>query len=204
MRDFSTLKHKKVDDTSFGGDFGLVIRSDIVHDALTHAMTLHKNPLIVCLSPKGDVLTQEHVKRFMNSGPSTQDDNIEVIFLCGRYEGIDERVIEYWKENHGLLEISLGDFILSGGEIGALTIMDTLLRYQTVERQETLQSESFESGLLEYPHYTKPREWKGMQVPDVLLSGHHKDIEKWKQEMSEKITERRRPDLWRIYSLKSE
>jgi len=223
LRDFSQSKHKKVDDISFGGDFGLVIMPDVVHDALTHALTLHKDPTIIYLSPKGEIFTQQHAKDFLNRRPThnrhserseesldpsamPQDDvikkaqdGVEIIFLCGRYEGIDDRVIEYWRKNHGLIEISLGDFILSGGEIGALSIMDACLRYQTVERKETLQYESFENDLLEYPHYTKPREWKGMHVPDVLLSGHHKEIAKWKKEMSESITKEKRPDLWIKY-----
>ncbi|USO02341.1 MAG: tRNA (guanosine(37)-N1)-methyltransferase TrmD [Alphaproteobacteria bacterium] len=208
MRDFSHSKHHKVDDTSFGGDFGLVIMCDVVHDALVYALTLHKNPIIVYLSPKGEVFKQEHVKRFWHRHSETntrssfaeaQDDELEIIFLCGRYEGIDERVLEYWRENHGLIELSLGDFILSGGEVAAITMMDAILRYQTVERKETLAYESFENCLLEYPHYTKPREWKGKQVPEVLLSGHHGDIAKWKKEMSEKITKEKRLDLWQKY-----
>lgn len=188
LREFSHLKHKKVDDISFGGDFGLVIRPDIVHNALIHALTLHKkDPIIIYLSPRGSVFKQSHVKEFLQ--------HKEIIFLCGRYEGIDDRVIEYWSKHHGLIEISLGDFILSGGEIAALAIMDSCLRYHTIERTETLQHESFETGLLEYPHYTKPREWNGMEVPKVLLNGNHQAIAQWKKDMSVKITKERRPDL---------
>ena len=209
LRDFSHLAHRKVDDISFGGDFGLVIRADIVHEALTHALTLHKNPDIIYTSPKGEVFNQSHVVSLRGDEgdeaigrllPASQArGRNDIIFLCGRYEGIDDRVIQYWAQNHGLIELSLGDFILSGGELAALTMMDACLRYQTIERKETLAAESFETGLLEYPHYTKPRVWNGMEVPEVLLSGHHQKIAAWKKGMSEKITKERRPDLWEKY-----
>lgn len=196
LRDFSHLKHKKVDDVSFGGDFGLVIRADIVHNALMHALSLSHNPLILYTSPRGTVFQQKHVREW-----NTYED---IIILCGRYEGIDDRVIQYWHIHHGLTEISIGDFILSGGEVAALTMMDACLRYETIARPETLATESFETNLLEYPHYTKPRVWNDIAVPDVLLSGHHQEIAQWKKKMSEDATKERRPDLWRnsIKSLK--
>lgn len=199
IRDFSHLKHQKVDDVSFGGGAGLIIRPDIIHKALEYAVSLHTNPTIIYLSPKGESLNHSHIKKW------TQNKSKEIIFLCGRYEGIDERVIEYWKQKKNLIEISIGDYILSGGEIAAMTIIDACLRHVPgiLEQKETLKEESFEVELLEYPQYTKPREWKGKTVPDILLTGHHQAIKDWRKEMSEAVTKSRRPDLWEKYKRKT-
>lgn len=187
IRDFSNHKHKSVDDTCYGGGKGMLLRPEVVHDALMYAInTYDSNPLIVYLSPRGVPFTQEIAKDF-----SKRDG---CIILCGRYEGIDDRVIEYFKSNYGLLEISIGDYVLSCGEIGAFTIIDACVRLFNLSK-EAVEKDSFQLDLLEFPQYTKPRVWNGMSVPDVLLSGHHEKIRLWREEQSLRITEQRRPDL---------
>jgi tRNA (guanine37-N1)-methyltransferase len=166
----------------------MVMRPDVVDAALTHATRDGLKPAIY-LTPRGKLLDQALVKE-LSAGPG-------VVLLCGRYEGLDERVIEA----RGLLEVSLGDFVLSGGEPAAIALIDAAVRLLpgVTGAEETLEEESFEAGLLEYPHYTRPAEWCGRAVPDVLMSGHHEKIRAWRKLQAEQTTESRRPDLWAAY-----
>lgn len=190
IRGFATDKHRTVDDTPFGGGPGMVMRPDVVDAALAHVAGDGETagPAIY-LTPRGQVLTQDLVKR-LSAGPG-------LVVLCGRYEGLDERVIEA----RGLMEVSLGDFVLSGGEPAALALIDACVRLLpgVMGAEETLEEESFEAGLLEYPHYTRPADWCGRQVPDVLMSGHHEKIRAWRKLKAEETTRLRRPDLWAVY-----
>jgi tRNA (guanine37-N1)-methyltransferase len=171
----------------------MVMRADVIDKALKSVKELKKRPVIY-LTPRGKPLDQKRVKEFASAEG--------VILLCGRYEGVDDRVIEAWN----MEEISIGDFILSGGEPAALTLIDACVRLLpgVVGNEATPDEESFEGGLLEYPHYTRPREWEGYEVPEVLLSGHHEKVRAWRQIESEKITANRRPDLWEKYTVKEE
>ena len=188
IRGFATDRHRTVDDTPFGGGPGMVMRPDVVDAALDFAARDGLKPAIY-LTPRGRVLDQALVKE-LSAGPG-------VVLLCGRYEGLDERVIEA----RGLKEVSLGDFVLSGGEPAAIALVDAAVRLLpgVMGAQETLEEESFEAGLLEYPHYTRPAEWCGRAVPDVLMSGHHEKIKAWRRAQAERTTESRRPDLWAAY-----
>jgi tRNA (guanine37-N1)-methyltransferase len=188
IRGFATDKHRTVDDTPFGGGPGMVMRPDVVDAALDHATRDGLKPAVY-LTPRGKVLDQALVKE-LSAGPG-------VVLLCGRYEGLDERVIEA----RGLLEVSLGDFVLSGGEPAAIALIDAAVRLLpgVMGAEEALEEESFEAGLLEYPHYTRPAEWRGRAVPDVLMSGHHEKIRAWRKLQAERTTESRRPDLWAAY-----
>ena len=170
IREFAEDKHQTVDDTPFGGGAGMVMRADVI-DAALKSVTATQRPVIY-LTPRGKPLDQARVKELALAEG--------VVLLCGRYEGVDERVIEAWD----MEEISLGDFVLSGGEPAALTLIDAVVRLLpgVMGNEATPVEESFEEGLLEYPHYTRPEEFEGMKVPDVLLSGHHAEIEKWRME----------------------
>ena len=182
IRDFAKDNHKSVDDTPYGGGAGMVMRPDIVGYAIE---TLPKGTPLYYLSPRGKPFTQKIAKEF------AEKDSIAL--LCGRYEGLDERVIKHYN----IQEISIGDYVLSGGEVAAQVILDSVLRLREgfMNSPDSLQEESFENNLLEYPHYTRPAEWKGLTVPEVLLSGHHEKIKQWRKKESEKITKTRRPDL---------
>ena len=183
IRDFSKDKHKKVDDTPYGGGAGMVMMPDVVYDAYSSIQN-KENAKVIYLSPKGKVLNQEKVLEL-----SKQE---HLILLCGHYEGIDQRVIDEIVDE----EISIGDYVLTGGEIPAMVLVDSVSRYiQGVLKQESTQEESFTNNLLEYPQYTRPEEFMGKRVPEVLLSGHHANIEKWRREQSEEITRANRPDL---------
>jgi tRNA (guanine37-N1)-methyltransferase len=190
IRDFGLTKHKKIDDGLFGGGHGLVMRPDILGCALDYAISKSPGSPIYYPSPRGKLLTQNMVRKIIKSP--------KIIILCGRFEGIDERVID----EYNIEEISIGDYILSGGELAALVILDTCIRLLpgVLVNQETLKSESFEStgdfeGLLEAPLYTKPAVWRSRKVPEILLSGNHQAIAKWKKERSKEITAIRRADL---------
>ena len=182
IRDFSKDKHKKVDDTPYGGGAGMVMRADVVYDAVQSVN--NTNAKIIYLSPKGKTLTQEKVEILSKEK--------HLILLCGHYEGIDQRVIDEVVDE----EISIGDYVLTGGEIPAMVLIDSVSRYvDGVLSKESILEESFASGLLEYPQYTRPEVFRGIKVPDILLSGHHENIEKWRKEQSKKITLEKRPDL---------
>jgi len=188
IRRFASDKHASVDDTPFGGGAGMVMRPDVLDRALA-SVEDRPGPRIY-LSPRGRLLDQARVKE-LAQGPG-------VVLLCGRYEGVDERVIEARE----LEEVSLGDFVLSGGEPAAIALIDAAVRLLpgVMGAAEGLVEESFEAGLLEYPHYTRPREWQGRTVPEVLISGHHEKIRAWRRAEAEKVTAARRPDLWSRYS----
>ena len=187
IRDFARDKHGTVDDTPFGGGPGMVMRPDVV-DAALQSVADNPGPTIY-LTPRGRPLDQAMLEGYA-AGPG-------VTLLCGRYEGVDERVISA----HGLDEVSLGDFVLSGGEPAAIALLDASVRLLpgVIGDTDSLGEESFEGGLLEYPHYTRPQEWRGQPVPEVLLSGHHEKIRAWRLAQAEDITRRRRPDLWTAY-----
>ena len=186
IRSFATDLHRTVDDAPFGGGPGMVLRPDVVDRAL--AAQTQPGPRIY-LSPRGRVLDQQRVRE-LAAGPGP-------VLLCGRFEGLDERFIA----ERQLEEISLGDFVLSGGEPAALALIDACVRLLpgVVGTADTLIEESFEAGLLEYPHYTRPPLWHGRAVPEVLLSGNHAKIKAWRRQEAEAATERRRPDLWARY-----
>jgi tRNA (guanine37-N1)-methyltransferase len=193
IRDFTTDKHRSVDDTPAGGGPGMVMRADVLARAVDAAAAREpKGRPIVYLSPRGARLTQSKARE-LAAGPG-------VILICGRFEGVDERVLE----RRPIEEISLGDFVLSGGEIAAMAMIDSIVRLLpgVVGDTASLTEESFESGLLEYPHYTRPQTFEGLEIPAVLLSGHHAEIVKWRRSRAEDITRTRRPDLWAAYSTK--
>ena len=175
--------HRSVDDTPFGGGAGMVMRADVLDASL--AGSLDDRPAI-CLSPRGAPFTQA-LARELAAGPG-------VVLLCGRYEGIDQRVIDA----RALMEISVGDYVLSGGEPAALVLLDACVRLLpgVMGAAASADEESFSAGLLEYPHYTRPADWRGRAVPPVLLSGHHAEIAAWRRAEAERITRERRPDLW--------
>lgn len=186
IRASATDKHRTVDDHPAGGGAGMVLKADILASAIDKAS--HAGPRLL-MSPRGRPLTQSFVRE-MSAGPGC-------LIVCGRFEGIDERVIE----NRGLLEVSLGDFVLSGGEPAALALLDAVIRLLpgVMGKVESGEEESFEDGLLEHPHYTKPRSWEGLDIPEVLLGGNHREIARWKKQQREALTKRMRPDLWQKY-----
>ncbi|MHA1540190.1 MAG: tRNA (guanosine(37)-N1)-methyltransferase TrmD [Alphaproteobacteria bacterium] len=188
MREFATDKHRTVDDTPYGGGAGMVMRADVIDRAIQSLPTSPKRPIIY-LSPRGEPLTQDLVKEF------SEGDGITL--LCGRYEGVDQRVVEHWN----MREVSLGDYILSGGEAGAMTLLDACVRLLpgVLSNQETHSEESFMGGLLEYSHYTRPHDFYDKSVPSVLLSGHHDAIRLSRLAEAERVTRERRPDLWEKY-----
>ena len=182
IRDFSKDKHKKVDDTPYGGGAGMVMKPDVVYDA--YKSVYDENAKVIYLSPQGKTLNQEKVEELSKEK--------HLILLCGHYEGIDQRVIDKIVDE----EISIGDYVLTGGEIPAMVLIDTVSRYiEGVLNQESIKEESFSEGLLEYPQYTRPEVFEGEKVPEILLSGHHENIEKWRKEQALKITKQKRPDL---------
>ncbi|TWB45402.1 tRNA (guanosine(37)-N1)-methyltransferase TrmD [Nitrospirillum pindoramense] len=194
IRSFASDKHRSVDDTPFGGGPGMVMRPDVLDAALTASRSRlsqdqRERGRAIYLSPRGRVLDQALVRELV-SAPS-------LTVLCGRYEGVDERVLEA----QGLEEVSLGDFVLSGGEPAALCLIDACVRLLpgVMGNAETAGEESFERGLLEYPHYTRPAVWQDRAVPEVLLSGHHEKVKAWRLAEAERITRDRRPDLWQRY-----
>jgi tRNA (guanine37-N1)-methyltransferase len=191
IRDFATDRHHSVDDTPFGGGAGMVMRPDVVDAALGAALErAPEGAPAIYLTPRGRLLDQARV-RALAATPG-------VVLLCGRFEGVDQRVIEARQ----LEEVSLGDFVLSGGEPAAMTLIDACVRLLpgVVGAEESLDEESFEAGLLEYPQYTRPQEWCGRPVPEILLSGHHANVRAWRRGEAERITRERRPDLWVRYA----
>lgn len=187
IRDFARDKHRSVDDTPFGGGAGMVMRPDVIDQALA-AVETRPGP-VVYLSPRGRLLDQALVRELAAQAG--------LKLLCGRYEGVDQRALEA----RNVSEVSVGDYVLSGGETAAQVLLDAVLRLRpgVMSNQESLAEESFERGLLEYPLYTRPADWKGRAVPEALLSGHHEKIRLWRQRQAEEITRQRRPDLWARY-----
>ena len=188
IRDFATDKHKTVDDTPYGGGAGMVMRADVVGAAIAHARKELPDAPVVFLTPTGETFKQQTAEKLaMAKG---------LILLCGRYEGVDQRVLDSMVD----VEISLGDFVLTGGELAALPMLDAILRQVpgVLGNDETLAEESFSeslNGQLEYPHYTRPEVWQGQEVPAVLKSGNHAEIKKWRQQQAKQRTKVRRPDL---------
>ena len=183
IREYTIDKHKKCDDTPFGGGAGMVMTAQPICSAIEAIDPDHKARRIY-LSPKGRVFTQQIAKEY-----AALD---RILLLCGHYEGVDQRAIDLCIDE----ELSIGDFVLTGGEIPAMAVTDAVLRHvDGVINGDSLLEESFSSGLLEYPHYTKPREFRGLQVPEVLLSGNHAEIDAWRRKKSEEITAERRKDL---------
>ena len=190
LRDFGEGRHRNVDDTPAGGGAGMVLRPDVVARAVAEAQAEARRPVpVICLSPRG--------RRFDQAMARTLADGPGMILLCGRFEGVDERVIAHF----GMQEVSIGDFVMTGGEIGAMGLIDATVRLipRVLGNQASVEAESFTHGLLEHPQYTKPAVWEGRAIPEVLLSGHHARIASWRQEMAERLTKERRPDLWRAW-----
>lgn len=182
IREFSKDKHKKCDDTPFGGGAGMLMTAQPIFDAIKSVMT--ENSKLVYLSPKGEVFRQQKAIELSKEK--------HIIFLCGHYEGIDERILEIFKP----LEISIGDYVLTGGELPAMVVVDAIARnVEGVLSSDSLSEESHSNGLLEYPQYTRPQVFEGLEVPAVLLSGNHEEIRKWRQQKSIEITKQRRGDM---------
>ena len=183
IRDFSENKHNKVDDTPYGGGAGMVMMPDVVYRAY-NSLENKENAKVIYMSPQGKKLNQEKVKELSKEN--------HLIILCGHYEGIDQRVLDKIVDE----EISIGDYVLTGGELPAMVLIDSVSRYvEGVLNKESIKEESFIENLLEYPQYTRPEVFEGEKVPEVLLSGNHKEIDKWRKEKSLEITKKKRPDL---------
>ena len=187
IRDYTTDKHKTVDDTTYGGGSGMLIKPDVLANSLDK--NLKSKERIIYLSPKGKLFNQKFAKEL------SKEKTVNII--CGHFEGIDQRVIEA----RNIEELSIGDFVLSGGESAAFVMLDAIIRLLpgVLGNEKSVEEESFENGLLEYPQYTKPQIWEEKTVPDVLLSGDHAKIKDWRLSQSEAITRDRRPDLWQKY-----
>lgn len=191
IRDFSKDKHKKVDDTPYGGGAGMVIGPDVVYDA--YKSVKDEKAKVIYMSPQGKKLDQKKVEEL-----SKQE---HLILLCGHYEGVDQRVLDKIVDE----EISIGDYVLTGGELPAMVLIDSVSRYvEGVLKEDSTKEESFSQGLLEYPQYTRPEIFEGQQVPEVLLSGHHENIDKWRRKQSLKRTLNKRPDLLEKIELSDE
>ncbi|MEA4826286.1 MAG: tRNA (guanosine(37)-N1)-methyltransferase TrmD [Clostridium sp.] len=192
IRDYSLNKHKKVDDYPYGGGAGMVMTPQPISDSIKAIKKTNKGKVIF-LGPRGKTFTQETAKQLSREG--------ELIFLCGHYEGIDERVYK-----HIDIELSLGDFVLTGGEMACIPIVDSICRLipGVLSSYESYAEESFYNGLLEYPQYTRPEEFEGEKVPEVLISGHHENIRKWRRKQSLIITKERRPDMFKNIILSKE
>lgn len=188
IRDFSSDKHKKCDDYTFGGGPGMVMMVQPIYDALT-SINGYESAKKIYLSPKGEIFSQQKAKEL-----SMQE---HIIFLCGHYEGVDQRIIDNLIDE----EISIGDYVLTGGELPAMVVIDAVSRLVdgVLGSNESAEIETFNENLLEYPQYTKPRVFMGMEVPEVLVSGDHKKVDEWRRAEAEKLTQDRRPDLWEKY-----
>ena len=184
IRDYAFDKHGSVDDTPCGGGAGMIMRPDVLGKAIEHN---HHGGKIIYMSPKGMPLTQAKVHELSKAD--------ELTIICGRFEGIDERVLE----EYDIEEISIGDYVLTGGEQAAMIMLDAIVRLLpgVLGNAASTENESFEQNLLEYPQYTRPIEWKGRKVPEILLSGHHENVAKWQRQQALQITQKRRPDLLR-------
>lgn len=192
IRDFAFNKHNKVDDYTYGGGAGMLMQAEPVylcHKSINDSIDSSKKTRTVYLTPQGKVLNQDIAKELAKED--------ELILLCGHYEGIDERVLEEVVTDY----ISIGDYVLTGGELPAMVLIDTISRFVegVLSNDESAMTESFSEGLLEYPQYSRPYEWHGKKVPDILMSGHHENVEKWRFEQSLKRTEERRADLYKKF-----
>ncbi len=195
IRDYSNNKHNKVDDYPYGGGAGMLMQAQPVYDAWKAVVDrIGRKPRCIYLTPQGPTFHQGMAKEFAKEE--------DLIFLCGHYEGIDERVLEEIVTDY----VSIGDYVLTGGELPAMVMVDAISRMVpgVLSNEESGSTESFENDLLEYPQYSRPEEWMGKKVPEVLLSGHHKNIEKWRKEQSILRTQERRPDLWEKYQKNTE
>ena len=191
IRDFSKNKHKKVDDTPYGGGAGMIMQADVVYDA--YKSIKDENAKVIYLTPQGKVLNQKKVEKLSKEE--------HLILLCGHYEGIDQRVIDKIVDE----EISIGDYVLTGGEIPAMVLIDSVSRYvDGVLSEGSTSEESFSQGILEYPQYTRPEIFEGVKVPEILLSGHHKNIDKWRRCEALKNTYLKRPELLKNVELSEE
>lgn len=190
LRPFGDGRHKNVDDTPAGGGAGMVLRADVVSRALDQAAAqAAAGSPVIYLSPRGKPFDQAMAQRW-SEGPG-------ITMLCGRFEGVDQRVIDHY----GIEEVSLGDFVMTGGEIAAQALIDATVRLipRVIGNHASTEEESFSAGLLEFPQYTKPSVWQDREIPEVLLSGHHANISRWRKDAAERLTKERRPDLWRAY-----
>lgn len=185
LRDFGIGKHANVDDTPAGGGAGMVLRADVVGPAIDAAIAKCPDTPLLYMSPRGTPFTQAQAEAWA-TGPG-------LTILAGRFEGVDQRVLDAYD----IQEVSIGDYVLSGGEVAAMTVIDACVRLLpgVMGQPLSLEEESFADGLLEYPHYTRPRSWQGRDIPDVLLSGDHQKIANWRRTMAEEVTKERRPDL---------
>jgi len=190
LREFGIDKHASVDDTSYGGGAGMVMRPDVIGNAFEAHYGDQRPDSLIYMTPRGKPLCQERVKKLAKCA--------SIGVLCGRFEGVDQRVIDTWNCE----EISIGDYVLSGGEPAACIMIDAIVRLLpgVMGSAESLVEESYSDGLLEYPQYTRPQVWNGQSVPEILMSGHHQKIQEWRQNQAKKITEERRPDLWKKYN----
>lgn len=184
IRDYSKDKHKKCDDYTFGGGTGMLMTPQPIYDAIT-SIEGYEEAYKIYMSPRGSVFNQNKVKSLAKYD--------HIILLCGHYEGVDQRIIDMFIDE----EISIGDYVLTGGELPAMVVVDAVSRFipGVLGNHESVNDESFSNGLLEYPQYTRPAEFMGMKVPEVLISGHHQKVEEWRKQESEKITKERRPDI---------
>jgi len=196
LRDFSQNKHDRVDDTPYGGGAGMLLQADTLGRAIDHAMAKKPQSRLIYLSPRGAPLSQPRVQQLAGEGALT--------LLCGRYEGVDQRVIDHYQ----IEELSVGDYVLAGGEVAAQLLLEAVIRLlpgvlgdatSACEESFSVAADENSGGLLEYPHYTKPPVWRGLEVPEVLRSGHHAQIKQWRKEQSQQLTERQRPDIWHEY-----
>lgn len=190
IRDYTINKHKKVDDYPYGGGAGMVMQAQPIYDAYRSIVErIGKKPRTIYLTPKGKTFCQEQAKEY-----ALEED---LVFLCGHYEGVDERVLEEIVTDY----VSIGDYVLTGGELPAMVMIDAISRMvpEVLSNQESGETETFHNYLLEYPQYSRPEEWMGKKVPEVLLSGHHKNIEAWRLEKSVECTKKNRPDLYKMY-----
>jgi tRNA (guanine37-N1)-methyltransferase len=195
LRSFGIGKHRNVDDTPAGGGAGMVLRADVLDAALTEAALGTSDRArwpVIYLSPRGRPFDQAMARRFAGCDGVT--------LLCGRFEGVDDRVLQH----HAIEEVSLGDFVMTGGEIAAQAVLDATVRLLpgVLGNAESAVEESFSNGLLEHPQYTRPAEWNGLTIPDVLQGGNHAAIAKWRHEQAEQVTRERRPDLWKAWLAK--
>ncbi len=191
IRNFAADKHKSVDDTPAGGGPGMILRADVIANAIDKTRkSADKEWPLVYLSPRGKPFDQKMATRIAEKRGVT--------LICGRFEGVDQRVLD----SRGIEEVSIGDYVLSGGEVAAFVVLDAIIRLLpgVIGDPDCLEDESFSAGLLEYPQYTRPQDFEGQKIPEVLTSGHHEKIKAWRLEMSEKLTRQRRSDLYERYA----